>query len=666
MEIIGSFIIAIIQSILFYGREIGISMLLFSSLANGIIIYLLHRKNKIQNKKGFLLIVPIILLSSTYFIFANKTFYMANIFVILILNIIMYAIVINKEQYFKHQLYISWNLLKSIFTDLSTVIEFTKGKTTEYIKISDKVKKENIKKIAISLLIVFAIVGVVIALLASADSIFANIFSNIGHIFENIQLNNMFSIILRIAIIVIVYIIVLNFILNLKENNVNQEEKSKKDNSKYIFTIKILLIALNIVYLIFCFIQISSLFAKININESFNYSSYARTGFFQLMFVSFINFAVILISNKCNENKEKIIKILNLFLVVFTIIIALSSMYRMHMYEMEYGLTYLRTFVYIILITEILTFIPVTIHFFNEDIDFIKWSFVLWICIYCIVNYINIEKIIVDKNINRTTSTREIDYDYISQIVSTDSYEVIEKRLGQKNLTSEEKLDLNRILARLSYNSKKMHWQEFNMSKWLVKKRNVDTKELNQLISELEEKVIDEENTKEKIEESKNYVYREVINEDEEYVVIQSGHAMGTDAWTIGKFTDNGTKYTEINTITVSGPSKIKFFEDGLGFLEKPTNIYCGASDLLITKNSGKTFNKIEFPKGKFTLSDPKGEKWENCYDYFYLPTREKDGTLTVLASGGYEGGYNQGKTRAKYISKDNGKTWQFEKEIFK
>ena len=29
MEIIGSFIIAIIQSILFYGREIGISMLLF-------------------------------------------------------------------------------------------------------------------------------------------------------------------------------------------------------------------------------------------------------------------------------------------------------------------------------------------------------------------------------------------------------------------------------------------------------------------------------------------------------------------------------------------------------------------------------------------------------------------------------------------------------------
>lgn len=60
------------------------------------------------------------------------------------------------------------------------------------------------------------------------------------------------------------------------------------------------------------------------------------------------------------------------------------------------------------------------------------------------------------------------------------------------------------------------------------------------------------------------------------------------------------------------------------------------------------------------------GEKWENCYDYFYLPTKEEDGTLIVLVSGGYEGGYNQGKIRAKYISKDNGHTWQFIEEIWK
>ena len=74
MEIVGSIILSISQSILFYGKEIGISMLLFAIICNGIGFYILHKKNKIQNRAGMLLIIPILLLSSTYFIFANKTF----------------------------------------------------------------------------------------------------------------------------------------------------------------------------------------------------------------------------------------------------------------------------------------------------------------------------------------------------------------------------------------------------------------------------------------------------------------------------------------------------------------------------------------------------------------------------------------------------------------
>ena len=60
------------------------------------------------------------------------------------------------------------------------------------------------------------------------------------------------------------------------------------------------------------------------------------------------------------------------------------------------------------------------------------------------------------------------------------------------------------------------------------------------------------------------------------------------------------------------------------------------------------------------------GKKWKDCYDYYYLPTKDKEGILTVLVSGGYEGGYNDGKTRAKYISKDNGFTWKFVSEVIK
>ena len=74
MEIIGSLILSLTQSILFYGKQIGISMLIFEIVCNGIILFVLNKKEKIQNKAGLWLMVPIVLLSSTYLYFLIELF----------------------------------------------------------------------------------------------------------------------------------------------------------------------------------------------------------------------------------------------------------------------------------------------------------------------------------------------------------------------------------------------------------------------------------------------------------------------------------------------------------------------------------------------------------------------------------------------------------------
>lgn len=668
MEIVGSLILAILQSILFYGRTIGISILIFVIIGNGILFYILNRKNKIKNKNGFWLLIPIILLSCTYFIFANTTFYISNVIIIVLLNLLMYGILINQKNYLKNYINNAWQLLKNTITGFNEATTFTTKKVKENINVNEKINKANLKKVAISLLIVFVVVGIVILLLASADRSFASIFENIVNVFADLNIGNTVSLIIRLVLIVLAYFLMLSFILKInKDYKVNSKE-IKNYNNKYAFTMKLLLIALNIVYLVFCYIQIKSLLENLNI-KYLSYSHYARTGFFQLMFVSLINFAVILLSNKFNENKEKSIKILNLFLVLFTIIIALSSMLRMYMYQMEFGLTYLRIFVYVILITELLTFIPIIKYIFNEKFDFLKWCFIIWIGVYCIVNYMNMEKIIISYNIGRNSSIREVDYEYISQIASQDSFDILQEKLEDNNIDFEERLELTKTIQKLASYSKDISWQEFNISKWKVQKKNIDLEQLNDEVNQLKNTIYEMESNNEiagNYPNEENYVYKKEINKDEIYVVELTGAATGVSQWTIGKITDNGTKYTKMNTIGVSAPSKIEFFEDGLGFLEEPDGIYCPSSKLSITRDSGKTFEEIEFPDGKFTLSDPEGKKWKECYDYFYLPTRDEDGTLTVLVSGGYEGGYNQGKTRAKYISNDNGKTWEFVSEVWK
>ncbi|MCI8344807.1 MAG: DUF4173 domain-containing protein [Clostridia bacterium] len=661
MEIIGSIGVAISQSILFYGKEIGISMIIFEAILNGILLYIMNRKNKIINKNGLLLLVPIILLSSTYFIFASKVFYVSNILIIIVLNILMHTITTNKKGYFSKHLYTAFRISVDSLETVNEVIDYTKENAKSHIKDSNAIRKVDIKKLTTSILIVLAVVGVVIILLASADSIFAGMFSGIGKIITNLNIKNIVNTIIRLAIILAVYFLVLSFILKLQ----NQKHKEPKEigniSDKYEFTLKLLLIALNLVYVVFCYIQISSLFlARINVN--IDYATYARTGFFQLMFVSFINFAIILLSNKFNSKKEKIIKVLNIFLVIFTIIIVLSSMFRMYMYEMEYGLTYLRTFVYIILLTELAIFVPTTIYIFNEKFDFIKIAFIIVLSVYCVINFINIEKIIISKNISRKTTKVPTDYVYIQKIATEDSYKMLEEKL-KENIENDKKVKIEKALLHIINNNKEMKWQEFNISRWKVKQKNVNKEELTKQIEE-QINQIQEEN--EKLKEAKRYLYDESISENERYTVEVLDQFPGMQVWAITKITDKGTKATEVNKLTITAASKIKFYENGLGFLENPETIYCAKADLLVTYDSGKTFTKINFPKGEFTLSDPGGEEWQNCYDYFYLPTKESDGTLTVLASGGYEGGYNHGLTRAKYESKDNGHTWQFVGEIFK
>ena len=85
--LIGALFLSLWQSLLFWKQDLGISVLLFTIPIIWITTKLL--KGNIKNKKALLISIPIIILSSTYFIFDNLTFYLINIVLIPILYLIM-------------------------------------------------------------------------------------------------------------------------------------------------------------------------------------------------------------------------------------------------------------------------------------------------------------------------------------------------------------------------------------------------------------------------------------------------------------------------------------------------------------------------------------------------------------------------------------------------
>ena len=70
---VGALVFSIWLMVLFFGKAIGLSMLLFVIPFSCFFIYILGKNNKIKKPKVAILLVPIILLSSTYFIFDNES-----------------------------------------------------------------------------------------------------------------------------------------------------------------------------------------------------------------------------------------------------------------------------------------------------------------------------------------------------------------------------------------------------------------------------------------------------------------------------------------------------------------------------------------------------------------------------------------------------------------
>ena len=417
--LIGALFLSLWQSLLFWKQDLGISVLLFTIPIIWITTKLL--KGNIKNKKALLISIPIIVLSSTYFIFDNLTFYLINIVLIPILYLIMIIWAISDFQIKS----IIYKIILMIFEPLNYIGDVIKTVLKEFNpkekdeQIGEKKEKNNIFK-AVCFTGIIALI--VIGLLCSADNEFAKIFSTI---FKDINIFNVSELTGRIIIIIIAFFYFAGFFMNMldKENGLKEFEKDEKAEKKESYTIRMMLTVLNVVYLVFCFTQIKVLFTEQNIK----YSEFARKGFFQLMIVSLINIVMILKANNKNlketEKQEKYKKTMCIVMVIFTLIIIISAFARMTLYQQNYGYTRLRILVDYTLITEIILLIPTIIYILKNKIDLIKTYFVIIITMYCLVNFINIDKIIMKNNFNRYKETGYIDLNYLMEMNNSDLIE---------------------------------------------------------------------------------------------------------------------------------------------------------------------------------------------------------------------------------------------------
>jgi len=479
-----SLVTGIIFDTLFYGKALGVSYPLFTITFLSFFFYFwkkygsadtFDKINSIKKDKNLLLLILIVLLSLTFLIFSNSFLATLN-FILIPVLIIAFTVLItgnNSNAWYKPK-FINDILYNAVFQPLKNTYKPLKISFLTirlYFPELSSEKYSVAKKVMTGLFVSIPLLTVIIFLLASADNIFNNSLNRFAWLLENIEMD---YIVEHSIIIGCVSLLISGYLWSLFNSPAvlktgNTDSASPKSGSWDPIVTATVLVLADLIYFLFCFIQFSYLFGgTAHLASGYTYSDYARKGFFELIIVTLINLSILTGSitfiKKENKLTTNIVRTLLSFLVLFTGIMLYSAHFRMALYEEAYGYTYLRLYVHVFMFMLFTWFGLALYRVWKDGFQLLKLFLASALNVYTCLNYLNVDKIIAQNNVERFTKINTVDILYLQDL----SYDAIPSLIKLSKISGNEYIN-NSIKDYLYKKKLKLNrtndWQSYNISR---------------------------------------------------------------------------------------------------------------------------------------------------------------------------------------------------------
>ncbi len=398
-------VIGILYDTLVYKQQLGLGFFVFVNLSILLFLILAVVLKQVHQLWPLILIIPIISMSGATVIFNNNLVtYGAPWFVVILTAIFFITLTLRNEQ--KHK-------FKFLNIPIIRSIDLPFAKWAEIYH--DLFKREDdgkiiYKKIAIGFIIALPIIIVFAGLFISADKIFADL---IDKFFQDLPKTLPWRIFRTLAITLFLsglFYVIVHPVHSLKEF-VTKTLKSDKVVASTI------LILLNLLFAVFVFIQIKYLFGSSSYVFSSNYTfaEYARKGFFELVLVLIFVAIIFMIFFRSfsGKNYSRLIAILQFLFSAQTIIIAVSALKRMYLYQEIYGFTikrlYVEWFIYFVILILAVAAICLLINWSYHR--FVHLTLALGLTALTVVCLINVDKVIAKENVDRYLAKKQKEFD---------------------------------------------------------------------------------------------------------------------------------------------------------------------------------------------------------------------------------------------------------------
>lgn len=271
-------------------------------------------------------------------------------------------------------------------------------------------KNKTLIAVVIGVIVAMGILFVTLPLLLMSDMIFATIFVNI---LDNINFGNFGNSIGISLTFIVGFTLPYAFFTALCQYNFPEEKESRKPHLNPVTGITFTSIV-SVIYLVYCAIQVIYLFMgrKAGLPENVTYAEYAREGFWELLFVSVINFIMVLLCIYLFR-ENRMLKMILTIVCGCTFIMIISSAYRMMMYVGEYKLTFLRILVLWFLAVLALIMLGVVVSIYRKQFPLFHYIVAVVGVLYIGFSFSRPDVIAAKYDIARWENSADEDFSYL-------------------------------------------------------------------------------------------------------------------------------------------------------------------------------------------------------------------------------------------------------------
>ena len=439
-----------------YHNPAGILVLVWAAATIGYVWYVMKKAQKPMKKDSIYYVVAMLLLGISTVTTGNDYIILLNYAVFLFLLVMLLIHNLNDDR--------DWDIGKNLGMFVQAIVGAIVCVADpafdgiQYAQSRGKEKSQKMYPILLGAALAIPVLIVIGLLLASADAVFKNLLD--GMLGALVLPENIFGIGFFVLFGFLASYCGMRFLLSKSALAPTYPRERKGPMTAIVFSI-----VLTGMYLLFSVIQIYYLFLGYGkLPENMTYAEYARTGFFQLLFVVMINVVLILLVNKY-VNVNRLLRIILLTICGCTYIMIASSCYRMLLYIGAYHLTFLRVFVLVVLAAIAVIMVGVIISLYHDKMPLFRYSLSVAVGFYLIFSLSHVDYWIARYNVAHITESTKGELLESLGELSTDAAFVIDDYLEQ---APEEKGEILNALDRIKKYPNDYSPYEDNLVSWFL------------------------------------------------------------------------------------------------------------------------------------------------------------------------------------------------------